>query len=60
MAEVWGWGRGRSAAGTVASCWQQKRPLSVSACRETETKMLTGPGPGVEIDITGPQRHPLG
>lgn len=48
-----------SAVGTVSSCWQQKRPPSVTACRKTETEMLTGPGPGVEIDIAGPKKHLL-
>lgn len=27
---------------------------------QKETEMLTGPDPGVEIDIAGPRKYPLG
>lgn len=59
MAEVWGQGRDREC------CWDCFKLLAAeettfSESLQKETEMLTSPDPGVEIDIAGPKKYPLG
>lgn len=58
LAEVWGQGRNREC------CWDCFKLLAAEETTfsdglQRETEMLTGPGPGVEIDIAGPKKYPL-
>lgn len=59
LAEVWRQGRDKGC------CWDCFKLLATeettfSDSLQRETEMLTGPCPGIEIDIAGPKKYPLG